>query len=42
MQAPESDVHVYDANLESDEDLQTFFESDSLVTATRFFRNRAL
>lgn len=38
--APET--HVYDANLHSDADLQAFFEGDNLVTATRFFRNRAM
>ena len=33
-----TDVHVYDANLESGADLQGFFEGDNLVIATRFFR----
>lgn len=38
----QTDVHVYDANLESGADLRGFFESDSLVIATRFFRNEDL
>jgi chemotaxis methyl-accepting protein methylase len=36
------DPHVYDANLNFDADLQEFFENDSLVIATRFFRNKEL
>ncbi len=35
-------THVYDANLNFDADLQEFFENDSLVIATRFFRNKEL
>lgn len=37
-----NEKHVYDANLDSDSDLQRFFEGDDLVVATRFFRNAEL
>lgn len=37
-----AEKHVYDANLNADSDLQSFFESDNLVIATRFFRNPPL
>ena len=37
-----ADTHVYDANLDASSDLQSFFESDNLVIATRFFRNPPL
>ena len=35
-------THVYDAKLKFDANLQEFFENDSLVVATRFFRNTEL
>lgn len=38
----EENVHVYDANLDAKSKLQEFFEGDSLVVATRFFRNKML
>ncbi len=38
----QNEKHVYDANLDSQSDLQRFFESDNLVVATRFFRNAEL
>lgn len=38
----EEKVHVYDANLDADSELQEFFEGDILVVATRFFRDKML
>lgn len=35
---PKKSTHVYDANLADSSDLISFFESNSLVTATGFFR----
>ena len=38
----QAEKHVYDANLDADSDLQSFFEGDNLVIATRFLRNPPL
>ena len=42
MTKNQNEPHVYDANLSAQSDLQDFFERDSLVVATRFFRNQSL
>ncbi|MCH7575566.1 MAG: hypothetical protein IIA59_10635 [Candidatus Marinimicrobia bacterium] len=42
MTGKHTGTHVYDAKLDASSDLQSFFESDNLVVATRFFRNPRL
>ena len=42
MTDKQTGTHVYDAKLDASSDLQSFFESDNLVVATRFFRNPPL
>ena len=42
MTGKQTGTHVYDAKLDASSDLQSFFESDNLVVATRFFRNPPL